>query len=169
MSKRVTWADGTIASRTVERVAQLAVRGSPHKNGRIPLRPGTCRGEPFENFGPIDGLGASSSTNPLLLPPWVVAQKTRPLQGLLDGIRDKSITDIEEAIELGRSILASSDPSDQQSSSHEFGEILFKAFEHTRNINYLNESIHTHRQLFSWRVSHQSFYASERFLRIGGL
>ena len=43
----------------------------------------------FENFGPIDGLGASSSTNPLLLPPWVVAQKTRPLQGLLDGIRDK--------------------------------------------------------------------------------
>ena len=61
----------------------------------------------------------------------------------------KSITDIEEAIELGRSILASSDPSDQQSSSHEFGEILFKAFEHTRNINYLNESIHTHRQLLA--------------------
>jgi CHAT domain-containing protein len=97
----------------------------------------------FKNFGPIDGLEASSS-DPLLPP------KTRPLDRLLDGIRNNSITDIEEGIDLGRSILASSDPSDLQS-SHEFSDILFEAFKRTKNINYLNESIHTHHQLLAGR------------------
>jgi tetratricopeptide (TPR) repeat protein len=101
----------------------------------------------FITFGPIDGLEASSNSDPV---PADVGQKTRPLDGLLDGIRNNSITDIEEAIELGRSILASSDPSDLQS-SHEFGEILFEAFKRTKNINYLNESIHILRQLVARR------------------
>ena len=102
----------------------------------------------FENFGPIDGFEASSSSN--LLPP-DVAQKVRPLARLLDGIRNNSITDFEEAIELGQSILASSDdsdPSDLQS-SHEFGQILFEIFERTKNITYLDESIDTFRQILA--------------------
>ena len=106
----------------------------------------------FENFGPIDGLEVSSSSDPLL--PWRlpahVTQKMPPLEELLDRIRNNSITDIEEAIELGRSILASSDPSDLESSS-EFCDILYEAFERTRNINYLNESIDTLRQLLARR------------------
>ena len=100
----------------------------------------------FENFGRIDGLEASSSCDPLPADIIDVAQKTDPLVGLLYGIRDNSITDFEEAIELGRSILASSDQSDPMS-SYEFGQILFEAFERTKNINHLNESIHTLRQL----------------------
>ena len=101
----------------------------------------------FENFGPIDGLEASSSSGPL---PADVGQKTRPLYRLLDGIRNNSIADFEEAIKLGRSILASSDPSDLES-SHEFGQILFEIFERTKSINYLNKSIHTLRQLLAHR------------------
>ena len=96
----------------------------------------------FKNFGPIDGLEASSSSDPQT----DSAQKTHPLDGLLDGIRNNSITDVEEAIELGRSILASSDPSDWKS-SYGFGEILFEAFKRTKNINHLKESMHTFRQL----------------------
>ena len=107
----------------------------------------------FENFGPIDSLEASSSSD-LALNPWVVkgdeTEETWPLDGLLDGICNNNITDIGETIELCRSILASSDPSDLQSSDV-FCEILFEAFERTKNINYLNESIHTSRQLLARR------------------
>ena len=99
----------------------------------------------FENFGPIDGLEATSSSDPA---PANISQETRPLDDLLSGIRNYSITDIEGAIELGRSL--SSDLSDLDSSS-EFGQILFEAFKHTKNINHLNESIHTYRQLLSRR------------------
>ena len=49
---------------------------------------------------------------------------------------------------MGRSILASSDPSDLES-SQEFGKILFGAFKRTENTNYLNESIHILRQLLA--------------------
>ena len=108
-----------------------------------------------QSFGPIVGLEASSSRYPA---PANIAQtrKTCPLYDLLDGIRNYSITDIEGAIELGRSL--SSDPSDLESSFH-FGEILFEAFERTKNINYLNESIHTSRQLLARRLP--------KFLRVG--
>ena len=108
----------------------------------------------FEYFGPIHGLEIPSSSEPLLVPPWPVpadiTQKTSPLDKLFYGIRNIKRTDIEEAIELGRSILASSDPSDLES-LHEFGKILFGAFERTKNINYLNESIHTLRLLLARR------------------
>ena len=109
----------------------------------------------FENFGPIDGLErleSSSGDLPLLRPlevPANVAKKTQGLDGL-NGIPNNSITDIEETIELGRSSLASSDPSDLKS-SHEFGEILFEAFIHTSKMEYLDESIDTHRQLLARR------------------
>ena len=110
----------------------------------------------IENFGPIDGLGASSGSDPLPANPVDVARKTRPLLKLRDGIHNFSITDIEGAIKLGRSL--SSDPSDLMS-SHEFGKVLFEAFERTKDINCLNESIHTYRQLLARRPP--------KFMRIG--
>ena len=103
----------------------------------------------IEHFGPIDGLGASSGSGPLPVTPR--PQKTCPLDGLdglLDGICNNSITDIEEAIKSGRSILASSDPSDLRA-PHVFGDILFEAFERTKKIEYLNESIDTLRPLLA--------------------
>ena len=106
----------------------------------------------FQNFGPIHGLGSSSSDPPLLCS-WAVpangAKKTQDLDGL-NGVPNNCITDTEKTIELGRSSLASSDPSDLES-SHEFGEILFEAFMHTSKMEYLDESIDTHRQLLTRR------------------
>ena len=108
----------------------------------------------FKYFGPIDNLETTSSSDPLPplpLPASVVtAQKTWPLEGLRDGIRNHSITDIEEAVELSRSILATSDPSDLRS-PRVFADVLFEAFERTKNIDYLNESILTLRQLLARR------------------
>ena len=55
----------------------------------------------FKSVGPIDGLeasSASSSSDPLLADPVYVAWKTSPLQELLHGISNFSITDIEGAI-----------------------------------------------------------------------
>ena len=79
-----------------------------------------------------------------------VTHKKRPLNGLLNGISNNSITDIETVIELGRSNLASSDPSDLHSSDV-FCEILFEAFECTKGIKYLNESIQTRRRILARR------------------
>ena len=114
----------------------------------------------FENFGLIDGFEASyasSSSDPLaaLLPPQEpadVAQgtKTRSLDEVLDGIRNDSIPAIEEAIKSRRSIIASTDPSDLES-SHEFGQMLSEAYKCTENIEYLNESIDTFRQILAGR------------------
>ena len=102
----------------------------------------------FENFGPIDGLG---------VPPWPVpadiTQQKRPLSKLLEGIRNNNVTNIDEAVKLGRYILASYDPSDLQS-SHKFCQILCEAFKRTKNTNYLNELsklINTRRQLLARR------------------
>ena len=103
----------------------------------------------FENFGPINGLVASSSSDRLPADPVDVAFETLPLQKLLNGIRDFSITDIEGEIKLGRSL--SYDPSDLNS-SYEFGLVLFEAFKRTKNIDYLNESISTYRQLLEHRL-----------------
>ena len=98
-----------------------------------------------KNFGAIDGRETSSGNDPLSTD---IAQKTHPLDGLIDGIGNNSITDIQEAIEFGRSILASSDPSDLEL-PNKFGMILFRAFKRTKEINYLDESIHIFRQLLA--------------------
>ena len=113
----------------------------------------------FKNFGPIDGFEASSSSDPPPADPADV-NPISPLDNLLDGIRNNSITDIEEAIKLGRSIFASSDPSDLVSLS-DFCSILSEAFKRTKNIDYLNESIHTLRQLLTRRTG--------KFLRVGAI
>jgi CHAT domain-containing protein/tetratricopeptide (TPR) repeat protein len=99
----------------------------------------------FKNFGPIGGLEPSPS---YLLPSRPVPAETHPLSGLLEGICNYVITDIDEAIELGRSILASSNPNDLDAPGI-FGDILFEAFNRTNKIEYLNESMDILRQLLA--------------------
>jgi tetratricopeptide (TPR) repeat protein len=98
----------------------------------------------FQNFGPISCLEPSSSRLPSRPGP----AEPSPLDGLLGGIRNSAITDIDEAVEKGRSILASSNPNDLYA-PRLFGEILFEAFERTNRIEYLDESIDTLRQLLA--------------------
>ena len=103
----------------------------------------------LQNFGPIvDGLQVEASSSDLVRRPVSadVTQKKDPLDELRDEIRDGSITDIGEAIELGRSILASSDPNDLDAPDI-FADILYQAFERTNTIEFLHESINTSRQL----------------------
>jgi hypothetical protein len=109
----------------------------------------------FVKFGPINGLEASSSNSiPFLLVPAdnsVLTSKWDCLHDLLDRIWNNNITDIDEAIELGRSILASSDASSHLSDllvPQEFSGILLEAFEHTNKIEFLNELIATLHQIF---------------------
>jgi len=76
------------------------------------------------HFGSIEGLEASSGNSPLSQPVPVVSfgeyedadsefgrtiKKVKLLGGLLSGIRNTDITKIDDAIERGRTILASSD------------------------------------------------------------
>ncbi|KAN0142079.1 CHAT domain containing protein [Lactarius tabidus] len=108
----------------------------------------------FKNFGPVGSLEASSNHSLPSLPLAVLAddskltQETHTLDGLLDGIRNNDMTDIDEAIGKGRNILALSDPSDLDAPLV-FGEILFEAFERTNRIEYLNELINTDHQLLT--------------------
>ena len=85
--------------------------------------------------------------------------RTRPLDELFHRIRNYDITDINEVIELGRTMVSSSDPSDLHV-LQVFGEILFGSFERTNKIEYLNESMNIHRQL----LAHPS--SSSKFLRL---
>ncbi|KAI9452590.1 CHAT domain-containing protein [Lactarius psammicola] len=134
--------------------------------------------ERFRYFGSIEGLEASPSNSPLSQPVPVLSieefkdvpkidptlKKHDLLDGLLSGIRDNDITEIDEAIEKGRSVVASV-PRDLLTSIPFLllGKILFAAFERTNKIEYLNESISTHRQVLerpsmhtirSWTFGH---------------
>jgi tetratricopeptide (TPR) repeat protein len=106
----------------------------------------------FQYFGPIDGLEASSNDFrpplPLGLADDSDLTRKQLIDGLLSGIRNNDITDVDEAIEKGRTILASSDPSDLRWSL-EYGKILFEAFNRTEKIEYVNESIDITRQLLA--------------------
>src|SRR6266702_3671737 len=80
------------------------------------------------------------------------------LRGLLSGVRNNEITKIDQAIEEGGIILASSSvPWDLPASClfELFGEMLFEAFKHTNKIEYLNASISTRRRVLE-RPSPQS-------------
>ena len=102
----------------------------------------------YRNFGPISGLKGSPSDS---LPsrqaksdhfkPDDFDLNTRTLDGLLNEVRNNNITDIEDTIEFGRSILASSNPS--YLPAPRLVLILLEAFERTENIEYLDDSIHT--------------------------
>ncbi|KAN0141160.1 CHAT domain containing protein [Lactarius tabidus] len=103
----------------------------------------------FEYFGPIDGIEESSSDFRPPLPSALADESygKQLLDGLLSGIRNNDITDIDEAIESGRTILASSDPTDLDTIV--FDIILFAAFVRTKKIEYLNESINTTRHILA--------------------
>jgi hypothetical protein len=98
----------------------------------------------FEIFGPIGGFEAPS----VLANDSEITRETHPFDRLLNGIRNNDINDIDEGIELGRTILASPDPSDLDAQLA-FGDILFEAFERTNKKGYLNKSITTHRQILA--------------------
>jgi CHAT domain-containing protein len=103
----------------------------------------------FEYFGPIDGIEESSSDFRPPLPSALAGEShgKQLLDGLLSGIRNNDITDIDEAIESGRTILASYDPTDLDTMV--FDIILFAAFVRTKKIEYLNESINTTRHILA--------------------
>jgi hypothetical protein len=67
------------------------------------------------------------------------------MEPLLVILKDGDPTKIDEAIKKGRSIAASSH---KAMVVNAFSEMLYDAFLHTKKIEYLNESIRTHRQMF---------------------
>ncbi|KAI9435659.1 CHAT domain-containing protein [Lactarius psammicola] len=116
----------------------------------------------FRYFGSIEGLEASSGNSPLSQPVSALSierfkddpqtgltwKKLDFLAGLFSGIRDGDITEIDEAIEKGRSVVASA-PRDLFR-SHLFlffGKTLFEGFERTKKLKYLNESISIQRHV----------------------
>ncbi|KAH9022593.1 hypothetical protein EDB84DRAFT_493680 [Lactarius hengduanensis] len=124
----------------------------------------------FHYFGHIEGLEASSSNSQLsrsvsLLasrggdPEIALMLKTMELLSeLRSGIRNNDITKIDEALEKGRTLLASS-PSRHPLASYLvefFGSFLLEAFKRTNKIEYLNESISTYRQASRHVIEHQS-------------
>ncbi|KAI9452964.1 CHAT domain-containing protein [Lactarius psammicola] len=112
----------------------------------------------FNHFGFIDGVEASFGDPPLFQLMPAVSFKDRfdeteemnLLKGFLLGIPNSDITKIDEAIENGRSILASSDPRHPFSTElfSTFGGVLFEVFQRTKKLEHLNESISTCRQVF---------------------
>ena len=87
-----------------------------------------------------------------------IVKKTELLEGLLSVIVNNNTTDIEKTIEEGRTILTSFSPRDPIAPLLEkFGQILFQAFERTKKIEYLNESITTSRQVLGYPINHLRF------------
>ncbi|KAH9024162.1 CHAT domain-containing protein [Lactarius pseudohatsudake] len=125
----------------------------------------------FSNFGSTEAFEASSSNSPLSQPKPVtfdnpefvrMGKKGDLIKGLLSGIRNDDVVKIDEAVEKGRSILASFSPTHPLASTlfELFGMILDEAFKRTHNVQYLNESISTRRQVLG-RPSQPS--RAERF------
>ncbi len=136
----------------------------------------------FLFFGPIEGLEASSKSgiSPSSQPVPAVSfggyeddesefdpvKEMRLLREFLSGIRNDDLTKIDEAIEKGRTILSSSDPTHTFVSPllDLFGWTLFDVFQRTNKIEYLNEAISTYRQILE-RPSPQ-FLRYERLLQL---
>ncbi|KAI9445638.1 CHAT domain-containing protein [Lactarius psammicola] len=116
----------------------------------------------FGYYGSIEGPEASTSNLQLSQPVPVrpmkelkgnqeIGQCEKVLdlfKGLLSGIHDGDVTEIDEAIKKGRSAVASAPRNLFTSYTFLlFGDILFEAFERTNKVEYLNELISTHRQV----------------------
>ncbi|KAI9429151.1 hypothetical protein BJY52DRAFT_1200656, partial [Lactarius psammicola] len=101
-------------------------------------------------FGSIGGPKASTSNLPLSQP-----LPVRPIEELEDYPEIDPWEKINEAIEKGRSAVASAPRNLFTSYTFIFfGDILFEGFKRTKKIEYLNESISTHRQSLVTRLEY---------------
>ncbi|KAI9433876.1 CHAT domain-containing protein [Lactarius indigo] len=82
-------------------------------------------------------------------------EEMKLLEELLSKIRDGNITDIEEAIELGRTLVASFRPSGRAAfyPLHVLADILAEGFRLTGKIGYLEESIIIHRRTLEFPLT----------------
>ena len=102
----------------------------------------------FRHFGLIDGLGVEESSGNSLhnAIPQEYTQAVDKMDGLLFWIRNTDdTTEIDETIEKGRSIALVPHPGGYLLGL--FGTLLHKAFDRTKKIEYLNESISIYRQM----------------------
>ncbi|KAI9441130.1 CHAT domain-containing protein [Lactarius psammicola] len=136
--------------------AMYHARAFPGPSSDIDRFAGHVAEQRFSYFGSIEGLEVSSGNSQLSRRVPVVPFKKhdhRPeidpasetlyfLEELLIGTRDNDIMEIDEAIEKGRSAVASA-PCDIFTPGRFlfFSKILFEGFKRTRKIEYLNESI----------------------------
>ena len=127
------------------------------------LDPEVTAMERFRHFGSIEGVEDSSVNSLADVLSQKYFQTIGRMKDLRFGIRNTyNTTEIDEAIEKGRSILASS--STHLSIRGLFGQILFEAFQRTKKIEYLNESISVCR-----RENESLIPQAERFLMLPDL
>ncbi|KAI9430363.1 hypothetical protein BJY52DRAFT_1219327 [Lactarius psammicola] len=161
----------SIARKTPEYTEEAIyrARATPSLSSRIDHFAAMAAVQRFGYFGSIEGPKASTSNLPLSQPVPVrpieeledfpeIDQWEKVLdllKGLLSRIRDGDITEIDEAIKKGRSVVDSAPRNLFTSYTFLlFGDILFEAFERTNKIEYLNESISTHRQVLERPLIH---------------
>ena len=112
----------------------------------VVLSPEATAEKRFRYFGSIEGVEESSGNLPNSMPApevWDIGPTVDRMNFLLLGINNDDTTKIDEAVEKGRSILASSP---HASIVIVFSKILYAAFRRTKKIEYLNESISVRRQ-----------------------
>ncbi|KAH9057545.1 CHAT domain-containing protein [Lactarius vividus] len=147
------------------------VRTFPRLSSEKDSFAGITAAQRFRFFGSIEGpeksSGNSSSSGPATAVPFgrhvypeveLISEKLELLNELISGIRNLDITEIGEAVEIGRAVL----PSESSASPNlitssfflGFCEILFQAFLRTNKTEYINESISTLRQLYELPSSH---------------
>ena len=108
-------------------------------------------------FGSIEGLEAPTE-DALFSQPEVylndpeldhIYQTMGLLRGILSGIPKNDVKKTEEAIEKGRTMLASAASNNPLASGlfELFGSVLYEAFQRTRKIEYLDESIRSFRRI----------------------
>ncbi|KAH9032882.1 hypothetical protein EDB85DRAFT_2231220 [Lactarius pseudohatsudake] len=122
----------------------------------------------FEYFGVTTSLAESHSGDPDAVTSlsssqrpatfeWGIAElsggpeeeRTQLLQELLTSIRNDEVSNIEEAVEYGRTLSSSSHSSDRHSSIpvYYFAEILLESFQRGNNTEYLDDAITTYRNV----------------------
>jgi hypothetical protein len=109
------------------------------------MDPEVTANDRFGYFGSIEGVEESFDNRRGNMLSQEYKQTIDRMQDLVFGIRNTDdTTEIDEAIEEGRSIVLASSPTNTILGL--FGQMLFEAFDRTKKIQYLNESINVHRQ-----------------------